>query len=71
VPDTRPDTPDTAAFSIWLLVVSICVSAVAYFTAEVHDRPQAAAFAALEVDHGQVACEEIANAAQGCGVRYL
>ena len=31
-PDTRPDTPDTATFSIWPLVVSICVSAVAYFT---------------------------------------
>ena len=31
-PDTRPDTPDTATFSIWPLVVSIFVSAVAYFT---------------------------------------
>jgi hypothetical protein len=31
-PDTRPDTPDTATFGIWPLVVSICVSAVAYFT---------------------------------------
>jgi hypothetical protein len=31
-PDTRPDTPDTATFSIWPLVVSICISSVAYFT---------------------------------------
>jgi hypothetical protein len=31
-PDTRPDTPDTETFSIWPLVVSISVSAVAYFT---------------------------------------
>ena len=37
LPDTRPDTADTAAFSIWLLVVSICVSAVAYFTDGVID----------------------------------
>jgi hypothetical protein len=26
------DTPDTAIFSIWPLVASICVSAVAFFT---------------------------------------
>jgi hypothetical protein len=33
-PDTRPDTPDIAIFGIWSLGVSICVSAVAYFTDE-------------------------------------
>jgi hypothetical protein len=30
--DMTADTPDTATFSAWPLVVSICVSAVAYFT---------------------------------------
>ena len=31
--DMKADTPATATLSIWLLVVSICVSAVAHFTA--------------------------------------
>ena len=42
--DTTADTPDTATFSIWPLVVGICVSAVAYFTvcvvlAKNHEKP--------------------------------
>jgi hypothetical protein len=32
--DTMADTPDTGTFSIWPLVVGICVSANAYFTAK-------------------------------------